>query len=448
MRYFFTILCFFFIVSSYCQTMTSYEKKSYSLTVQFLRKLGVDEAILQKSSKMSDLEKLIVANDFLDKLNTEKGLMLMSEYEREMKDAEKLKTAVDFERDKEKKAQAERQKEIEIAKQKERQKKMELENQEKEKMERYDNSDYVHIKSAIKEDFKQWLQKGEFEKTEDYQSRISNNSSKVFDSICFKNLAYVAFKVKSGFSSNLLKYNPDTEKFGIEFTFNDLAYNDSISIPINIAPKFKDDIQNFQIYVDDKDWKFIDNYLTPTKITFFNNYKKIGFEFYFTNKDFKNIYFSTSELGLDSLTNLNTIFNIKQEISPSRQIVDVSSDKNIRIEKAYQNPAVDEVFTNVEIEASFTGGPVAWTRYFSKEIEKHAGEFNKKDYGTCIVKFIVDKTGSVSDVEATTMEGSKLAEIAVNAIREGPKWTPAQQNGRYVRAYRTQTVTLPIRKAN
>ena len=69
-------------------------------------------------------------------------------------------------------------------------------------------------------------------------------------------------------------------------------------------------------------------------------------------------------------------------------------------------------------------------------------EFTESDYGTCIVKFIVDKTGKVSQVEATTMKGSKLAEIAVNAIRRGPNWTPAQQNGRYVNAYRLQPVTL------
>ena len=44
--------------------------------------------------------------------------------------------------------------------------------------------------------------------------------------------------------------------------------------------------------------------------------------------------------------------------------------------------------------------------------------------------------------EATTMKGTKLAEVAVNAIRKGPNWTPAQQNGRYVNAYRLQPVTL------
>ncbi|HSV10153.1 MAG TPA: energy transducer TonB [Hanamia sp.] len=102
----------------------------------------------------------------------------------------------------------------------------------------------------------------------------------------------------------------------------------------------------------------------------------------------------------------------------------------------------DKVFTKVEIEAQFPGGPQAWTRYVTRAIQSQIDEFTDADYGTCVVRFIVDKTGQVSDVQATTMKGSKLAEIAVNAIRKGPKWTPAQQNGRYVNAYRLQPVTL------
>ncbi|MEJ7675274.1 MAG: energy transducer TonB [Chitinophagaceae bacterium] len=64
--------------------------------------------------------------------------------------------------------------------------------------------------------------------------------------------------------------------------------------------------------------------------------------------------------------------------------------------------------------------------------------------GTCIVKFIVSKNERVSDVEAVTMKGSKLSEVAVNAIRKGPNWIPAQQNGREVNAYRLQPVTFKI----
>ncbi|MGN6194788.1 MAG: energy transducer TonB [Ginsengibacter sp.] len=102
----------------------------------------------------------------------------------------------------------------------------------------------------------------------------------------------------------------------------------------------------------------------------------------------------------------------------------------------------DKIFTKVEIDAQFPGGPAAWQRYVTRAIQAQLDEFTDADFGTCVVRFIVDKTGKVSDVQATTMKGTKLAEIAVNAIRNGPNWTPAQQNGRYVNAYRLQPVTL------
>ncbi len=102
----------------------------------------------------------------------------------------------------------------------------------------------------------------------------------------------------------------------------------------------------------------------------------------------------------------------------------------------------DSFFIAVQIEASFPGGEKAWQQYIQRAITSQLDEFSDKDYGTCVVQFIVDKTGKVSDVTATTMQATKLAEIAVNTIRKGPDWTPAVQNGRYVTARRLQPVTL------
>ena len=102
----------------------------------------------------------------------------------------------------------------------------------------------------------------------------------------------------------------------------------------------------------------------------------------------------------------------------------------------------DKVFTKVEIEANFPGGPQAWSKYVSRAISAQLDEFTESDYGTCIVRFIVDKTGTVSDVQATTMKGTLLAKLSVDAIKSGPKWVPASQNGHVVAAYRLQPVTL------
>ena len=102
----------------------------------------------------------------------------------------------------------------------------------------------------------------------------------------------------------------------------------------------------------------------------------------------------------------------------------------------------DGIATFVEIEAKFKGD---WSDYVKKEIEKNIDELTEaNESGTCIVRFVVSKEGNVSNVEALTMKGTKLAEVAVNAIRKGPKWMPAVQNGTQVNAYRQQPITFKI----
>ena len=102
----------------------------------------------------------------------------------------------------------------------------------------------------------------------------------------------------------------------------------------------------------------------------------------------------------------------------------------------------DGILTVVEIDARFKGD---WGAYVKKEIEKNLDELTEaNESGTCIVRFVVSKDGTVSNVEALTMKGTKLAEVAVNAIRKGPKWMPAIQNGSQVNAYRQQPITFTI----
>ena len=115
----------------------------------------------------------------------------------------------------------------------------------------------------------------------------------------------------------------------------------------------------------------------------------------------------------------------------------------------------DKIFTKVEIDAEFPGGTNGWTRYVTREIERNIDELQDDGRsGTVVVLFIVDNQGAVSEVRALPCgeagvgnclpPNSKLAEIAVNAIRKGPKWKPAVQNGRNVKAYRRQPVTFQL----
>jgi protein TonB len=115
----------------------------------------------------------------------------------------------------------------------------------------------------------------------------------------------------------------------------------------------------------------------------------------------------------------------------------------------------DKVFQKVEIDAEFPGGNKAWFRYVSREIERNMDELQDDgNSGTVVVLFIVDKEGGVSEVRALGCSeagvpnclgpSTKLAQVAVAAIKKGPKWKPAVQNGRNVKAYRRQPVTFRL----
>jgi len=101
-----------------------------------------------------------------------------------------------------------------------------------------------------------------------------------------------------------------------------------------------------------------------------------------------------------------------------------------------------KIYTKVEVEASFPGGLQAWSKYISRAITDSISKFTKADYGTCVLRFIVNSDGTVSDVVATTMKGTELAKVSIRAIKNGPKWIPASQSGHTVACYRLQPVTL------
>lgn len=106
----------------------------------------------------------------------------------------------------------------------------------------------------------------------------------------------------------------------------------------------------------------------------------------------------------------------------------------------------DQTFTKVEVEAAFPGGASAWAKYVQRSLNANVPIDNEAPSGSyqVVVQFIVDKEGNVSDVKALTNHGYGMEEEAVRVIKRGPKWTPAIQNGRNVRAYRKQPITFIV----
>ena len=106
----------------------------------------------------------------------------------------------------------------------------------------------------------------------------------------------------------------------------------------------------------------------------------------------------------------------------------------------------NKVFEKVEIEASFPGGDAAWRKFLERNLNSNTPVDNGAPAGTYTVwvQFIVDKEGNISDVKALTSQGYGMEAEAVRVIKKGPRWTPAVQNGRHVKAYRKQPITFIV----
>lgn len=110
-----------------------------------------------------------------------------------------------------------------------------------------------------------------------------------------------------------------------------------------------------------------------------------------------------------------------------------------------QKDTSGKIFSKVEVYAQFPGGDKAWAKYMIKFIEKNIQALTDDNQsGTCQLRFMVDTDGNITNVNAISMRGSKLAEVAEQAIKKGPRWLPAIQGGLYVNSYKLQPVTFTI----
>ncbi len=137
------------------------------------------------------------------------------------------------------------------------------------------------------------------------------------------------------------------------------------------------------------------------------------------------------------------------ETENTNQVVQAPvEDKGTQVVEAPKVDYENTIFTKVEQEAAFPGGDAAWRRYLQNNLDPNTPVENGASEGTyqVIVKFVVSKDGSISDVQAETSFGHGMEQEAIKIIKKGPKWTPALQNGRNVNAYRRQPITFVVQE--
>ena len=108
----------------------------------------------------------------------------------------------------------------------------------------------------------------------------------------------------------------------------------------------------------------------------------------------------------------------------------------------------NKVFTKVDVEAGFPGGDSAWRNYLRKTLNASVLVDNGAKAGKykVIVRFIVSKDGSISDIHCIDDPGFGSCEESIRVIKKTRNWIPALVNGNKVNAYRSQPFTYVVEK--
>ena len=355
------ILSLFLIFScslkSYAQTKTPYEKKKEEISYKYLKKLGISTSEIERAKKSDEsgfVLLLLVSQQILELEYTDppRAFLLMTEMEKEMKNAEKLRTKQDDLNEKkilqnERRENERRENELKINELK-RKNAERLENEKKMKKDLYYVSDYHKIISEIKNKFILWATKDEYEKSSNYLMRL-NNKKNIYDSICYeviesriKEINYLYSSLNGPYKSEMYSFmadgfyvfefesfDADNEKLSFSFKKEidehnisnySVTYNNEITVNVEYAKELKNEGGYFKAPSENRDinfskvitdWCFYENFLFPNLITINNKYKinldiskfKVG-----------DIIIETNDLQLNDFFIDNHTFNLNNHL--------------------------------------------------------------------------------------------------------------------------------------
>lgn len=104
----------------------------------------------------------------------------------------------------------------------------------------------------------------------------------------------------------------------------------------------------------------------------------------------------------------------------------------------------DEIFVAVEQQAEFPGGQAALMKWLGNNIRYPEAAAQNDIQGRVIVKFVVEKDGSIGNVTVVKGVDKDLDREAVRVCKKMPKWQPGKNNGVAVRSYFNLPVTFKL----
>ena len=108
------------------------------------------------------------------------------------------------------------------------------------------------------------------------------------------------------------------------------------------------------------------------------------------------------------------------------------------------NPDPDEVYDVVDQMPSYPGGYGKMLTYLKENVKYPKEAAKRKIQGRVIVDFVVNKDGSITDVNVVKPVHYLLDEEAVRVVKTMPKWNPGILDGKPVRVKYSLPITFRI----
>lgn len=143
------------------------------------------------------------------------------------------------------------------------------------------------------------------------------------------------------------------------------------------------------------------------------------------------------------------IIEVVEEEVQTRFDINVEDDQTQRQVQTYipppppkpkQEEVTEEIFVVVEEQPEYPGGQTAMMRFLSDNIRYPVIAQENGIQGRVICNFVVERDGSITDVQVVRGVDPSLDREAVRVIQQMPRWKPGKQRGQAVRV----RFTLPV----
>lgn len=104
----------------------------------------------------------------------------------------------------------------------------------------------------------------------------------------------------------------------------------------------------------------------------------------------------------------------------------------------------EKIFVAVEQPAEFPGGQAAMMKWLSNNIRYPENAQANGISGRVVVKFVVEKDGSIGSPQIVKGVDRDLDQEALRVVKRMPKWQPGKNNGQPVRSYFNLPVTFRL----